>query len=173
MKLIVGLGNPGPEYNFTRHNFGFLALDFYTKINHLNWQPTPKHDAIYLKTKDYILIKPQSFYNQSGLATKSFLQYYKIPLENLLILADDLQIPFSTLRYSEQRTSGGNNGLKSIEQHLKTTAYKRLRLGTGNKNLQAKISDTDFVLSRFTPEEKDRLPEILNQISKKIQQFIA
>lgn len=173
MKLIVGLGNPGSKYNFTRHNFGFLSLDFYAKINHLNWEPTPKHDAIYLKSSNFILIKPQSFYNQSGIATKAFLDYYKIPLENLLVLADDFQIPFSTIRYREQGTNGGNNGLKSIEQHLKTTAYKRLRLGTGNQNLQAKISDTDFVLSRFTPEEKDQLPEILHQISQKIQQFIS
>lgn len=170
MKLIVGLGNPGPEYNFTRHNFGFLALDFYAKIHNLTWQK-PKNHALWLKNGDQIFIKPQTFYNDSGRAVVEFANFYKIPLENILIICDDFNLPFGTLRYRAKGSSGGNNGLKSISEYLHTTNFPRLRLGTGNDDLRQKISDTDFVLSRFTPDEKSALPTLLAKISTEIDQF--
>ncbi len=161
MFLIVGLGNPGPEYNFTRHNFGFLALDFYFKANNLSWEPTEKFGAIWKKVDDKIFIKPQGFYNTSGVPVKAFLNYYKIPLENLLVVCDDFNLPFGTTRLRKSGSAGGNNGLKSIISELKTDAFPRLRLGTGNNELRKKLGDVDFVLSRFTPEEKAKLPTIL------------
>lgn len=164
MKLIVGLGNPGNEYNFTRHNSGFLALDFYAKVKNLSWEKHPKFGAIYLKEGDKIFIKPQGFYNTSGVPVKAFLNFYKIPLENLLIICDDFNLEFGKVRMREKGTAGGNNGLKSVISELKTENFKRLRIGTGNDELRKKLGDVDFVLSRFTPEEKAKLPEILTEV---------
>lgn len=170
MKLIVGLGNPGNEYNFTRHNFGFLALDFYAKIKGFTWEK-PKLHAIWAKQGDILFIKPQNFYNDSGLAVQEFLNYYKIPLENLLVVCDDFSLPFGTLRYRAKGSAAGNNGLKSISGALHTTDFPRLRLGTEN-NLRAKIGDVDFVLGKFTPEEKEQLPAILRDFCQKLDELL-
>lgn len=166
MKLIVGLGNPGANYNFTRHNFGFLALDFHAKIAKLNWQPREKFGATWLKSEDTIFIKPQTFYNDTGRAVQSFAHFYKIPLENIFVICDDFNIPFGTTRLRQSGSAGGNKGLQSIIEHLGTDKFARLRLGTGNDAIRQKLGDTDFVLSRFTPEEKAKLPEILQAVSK-------
>ena len=168
MKLIVGFGNPGPEYNFTRHNFGFLALDFYFKVHDLTWQKKPQFGAIWGRSGDFLFIKPQNFYNNVGESIRAFSDYYKIPPEDILVLCDDFNIPFGTLRYRENGSAGGNNGLKSTISALKTDKFPRLRLGTGNDGLRKKIGDTDFVLSKFTPEEKDSLPSILNSICSRL-----
>lgn len=170
MKLIVGLGNPGSEYNFTRHNFGFLALDFYATTHHLSWE-NPKHNAIWLKDTDKILIKPQTFYNDSGLAVSEFMHFYKIPLSDILVINDDFDLPFGTLRLRQKGSSGGNNGLSSIIQHLGTTEFKRLRLGTNNPKLRNKMGDVKFVLSRFSETEKSQLPNLLAETSKIITNF--
>ena len=167
MQLIVGLGNPGPEYNLTRHNFGFLALDFYAKIHHLDWQK-PKFGAIWLKDGQNLLIKPQDFYNNSGQSVQAFLHFYKLTPENLLVLCDDFDLPFGTIRYRLKGSSGGNNGLKSITSHLKTTDFPRLRLGTGNPELRQKLGDIDFVLGHFTADEKAKLPSILSSINDRL-----
>ena len=170
MKLIIGLGNPGPEYNFTRHNFGFLALDFYAKIKNLTWQK-PKFHAIWLKNDDKIFIKPQTFYNDSGRAVVEFVNFYKIPLEDILVVCDDFNLPSGSLRYRAKGSSGGNNGLKSISECLHTTDFPRLRLGTGNDELRQKLGDVDFVLSRFTPEEKSALPVFLTRVAEEIDKL--
>ena len=169
MKLIVGLGNPGNEYNFTRHNSGFLALDFYAKIKGLDWEKHPKFGAIYLREGDRIFIKPQGFYNTSGVPVKAFLNFYKISLEDLLIICDDFNLDFGKIRQREKGSAGGNNGLKSIIKELNTDEFPRLRIGTGNDELRKKLGDMDFVLSRFTPEEKAELPKILKEASDKIE----
>ena len=171
MKLIVGFGNPGNEYNFTRHNSGFLALDFYAKIKGLTWEPHPKFGAIYLKDGDRIFIKPQGFYNTSGVPVKAFQNFYKIDTKDILVVCDDFNLDFGRLRKREKGSAGGNNGLKSVISELKTEDFKRLRIGTGNDELRMKIGDVDFVLSKFTPEEKSQLPEILKQVSAEISQF--
>lgn len=172
MQLIVGFGNPGSEYNFTRHNFGFLALDFYAKINRLDWQKNPKFNAIYLKSDDKIFIKPQTFYNNIGQSVQAFAHFYKIPPENCLILCDDFNLDFGQLRFRKKGSAGGNNGLKSVISELNTTEFPRLRLGTGNDALRRKLGDINFVLSKFTPEEKSHLPNLLTQINAVIQNHI-
>lgn len=171
MKLIVGLGNPGSEYNFTRHNFGFLALDFYAKTHTFNWEK-PKNGAIWAKNGDHIFIKPQTFYNDSGIAVANFARFYKIDPEDILVVCDDFELPFGALRYREHGSAGTNNGLKSVLQHLKTDQFRRLRLGTGNDELRRKIGDVDFVLGRFTSTEHDQLSQLLNTISAKIDELI-
>ncbi len=166
MFLIIGLGNPGNEYNFTRHNFGFLALDFYFKLHNLSWEPTEKFGALWKKVGDKIFLKPQGYYNTSGVPVRAFMNYYKIPPENIFVICDDFNLPFGTTRFRESGSAGGNNGLKSLISELKTENFPRLRLGTGNDELRQKLGDVDFVLSRFTPEEKLKLPEILTSVSK-------
>ena len=171
MNLIVGFGNPGKQYNFTRHNFGFLALDFYFKKEGLTWQKTEKFGAIWQKSGENIFIKPQTFYNDIGTSIRAFKDFYKIPLENILIVCDDFNLPFGELRFREKGSAGGNNGLKSTILHLGTDNFARLRLGTGNDELRKKLGDTDFVLSKFTKEEKERLPEILQEASARIKEL--
>lgn len=168
MNLIVAFGNPGAQYNFTRHNFGFLALDFYFKITGLEWEPHEKFGAIWKKSGDTIYIKPQTFYNDIGQSVKAFADFYKIPPENILAICDDFNLPFGTIRERARGSAGGNNGLKSVIAHLGTEDFPRLRLGTGNDALRQKIGDVDFVLSKFTDAEKQKLPEILKQISQKL-----
>lgn len=173
MKLIVGLGNPGNQYHFTRHNFGFLALDFYAKIKNLSWEKSPKFNAIWLKSGDTIFIKPQSFYNDSGKSTREFSNYYKIDPNQIFVLCDDFTLPFGVTRFREKGSAGGNNGLKSTIAALKTTEFPRLRLGSANDQLRQRLGDTDFVLGRFTESERAQLPNILREITKRLDQFIS
>ncbi|MBR0431710.1 aminoacyl-tRNA hydrolase [Candidatus Saccharibacteria bacterium] len=170
MKLIIGLGNPGDKYNFTRHNFGFLALDFYTKIHQLEWESKPKFNAIWLKEGQRIFIKPQTFYNDSGFAVRDFMHFYKIKPADILVVCDDFNIDFGTIRFRSNGSAGGNNGLKSIIEQLGTDEFPRLRLGTGNDALRRKIGDVDFVLSKFIPEEKSDLANLLVEIANRLDE---
>lgn len=172
MKLVVGLGNPGNRYNFTRHNFGFLALDFYFKVRKLEWKDKPKFGALWGREGDTIFIKPQDYYNESGRAVQEFMRFYKIPLDDILVVCDDFNLEFGKLRYREQGSAGGNNGLKSVMATLGTTEFKRLRVGTGNDESRSKMGDVDFVLSKFTPDEKAKLPEILREVVERIDEII-
>lgn len=178
MKLIVGFGNPGSQYNFARHNFGFLALDFYAKVKGLDWEKSEKYHAKWLKFKDaagedVILIKPQTFYNESGVSVAGFAKFYKVALEDILVLSDDFWLEFGRMRFREKGSDGGNNGLKSVIKELGADNFRRLRLGTGNDELRKKMGDKDFVLSKFLPEEKAKLPEILGDVVKRIDEIIC
>lgn len=170
MKLIVGLGNPGPEYNFTRHNFGFLVLDFYAKTHNLTWQ-NPKFHATWLKSDSQIFIKPQTFYNDSGQAVSEFANFYKISPADILVICDDFDLPFGTLRFRAKGSSGGNNGLKSISGHLNITDFPRLRLGTDNPAVRSQLGDINFVLGHFSTSEKSALPDILQKATAEIEKF--
>lgn len=171
MKLIVGLGNPGDEYNFTRHNFGFLLLDLYAKINNLSWEK-PKLGAAWLKADNQIFIKPQDFYNNSGQAVQSFAHFYKITPENILVVCDDFDLQFGETRFRGKGSSGGNNGLKSIIAHLGTPDFARLRLGTNDPETRKLIGDTQFVLGRFNATEKAKLTPILKEGINKVNEWI-
>ena len=173
MKLIVGFGNPGNMYNFTRPNSGFLALDFYTKIKGIDWEKTEKNDAKYFRSGDTFFIKPQTFYNDVGRSIAAFKNFDKIKNQDILIICDDFNLNFGKLRFREKGSAGGNNGLKSTIEHLGTDSFPRLRIGTANDALRRKIGDTDFVLSKFTEEERKKLPEILRETTAKIDEFLA
>lgn len=160
MKLIIGLGNPGTQYNFTRHNVGFLTLDLYAKLHHIDWQK-PKFGAIWAKSGNHILLKPQDFYNESGRAVQEFAHFYKLAPSDILVICDDFDLEFGQVRYRAKGSSGGNNGLKSIASALNTTDFPRLRIGTNSAPLRQTLGDTKFVLGKFTPEEKTQLPNIL------------
>jgi len=173
MKLVVGLGNPGTQYNWTRHNTGFLVLDYYFKLYKATWGDKPRLGAINGRKKQVIFIKPQDFYNESGRAVREYMRYYKIGVEDILVICDDFNLPFGEVRYRSSGSAGGNNGLKSIIGAIGTDDFARIRVGTGNNELRSRMGDVDFVLSRFTPEEKAQLPTILteavNKINLKIQ----
>ncbi|MBR2709590.1 aminoacyl-tRNA hydrolase [Candidatus Saccharibacteria bacterium] len=173
MKLIVGLGNPGNKYNFTRHNTGFLTLDFYFKLHDLKWSDRSKLNALIGREGDTFFIKPQNFYNDTGRVVQDYLHFYKIPISSMLVICDDFNLPFGKMRYRESGSAGGNNGLKSIIEALGTEDFCRLRIGTGNTELRTKLGDIDFVLSRFTPEEKSALGDILHDAAEKIDDFIG
>lgn len=173
MKLIVGFGNPGNMYNFTRHNTGFLALDFYAKIKGIDWEKTDKFDAKYFRIENTFFIKPQTFYNDIGKSVAAFKNFYKLKNSDILVICDDFNLEFGKIRLREQGSAGGNNGLKSTIEHLGTEAFPRLRIGTANDTLRRKIGDTDFVLGKFTEVEREKLPEILREISSKIDEFLS
>lgn len=172
MKLIVGLGNPEAKYNLTRHNTGFLALDFYFKVHKLTWGQKPHLGAIWRREGDVIFIKPQDFYNESGRAVRKYMHYYKIPISDILVVCDDFDLEFGKTRYRGSGSAGGNNGLKSIIAELKTEKFARIRIGTENEGLRNKLGDVNFVLSKFTPEEKEQLPTILREVASKINEQI-
>lgn len=171
MKLVVGLGNPGNQYNFTRHNAGFLALDFYFKVHGLEWETKPKFGAVWAREGEMIFVKPQDYYNESGRAVAEFVRYYKIALSDVLVICDNFDLEFGKVRYRASGLAGGNNGLKSVDKYLGTNEYPRIRIGTGNDELRRKMGDVNFVLSRFTAEEKAKLPEILKEACEKIDEI--
>ncbi len=173
MKIIFGFGNPGAKYNFTRHNFGFLALDFYAKINNLTWIEKSKWHAIIAEDKEHdrIFVKPQTFYNDQGMCARAICDFYKIAPQDILVLCDDFNLPFGTLRFRERGSDGGNNGLKSLIQHLGTNDFPRYRLGSGNDQLRQQLGDVNFVLSKFTPSEHEELPQILREIADFVSKY--
>ena len=172
MKLVIGLGNPENKYNFTRHNTGFLVLDYYFKVHKIAWSEKPRMGALWGRDDRVIFIKPQEYYNNSGSVVAAYLNYYKIPLSDVLVICDNFDLEFGKVRFRSFGQAAGNNGLKSIDAALKSPDYPRIRVGTGNDELRKKMGDIDFVLSKFTAEEKAQLPEILAEVAAKIDSFI-
>ena len=153
MKLIVGLGNPGREYENTRHNMGFIIVDnladnYNVKID------KKKFNGLYtdlnINGEKVILLKPQSYMNLSGEVVRKFVDFYKIDVSDILIISDDLDLEFGTFKLKGQGSSGGHNGLKNIELHLATREYKRLKIGISNNK---KMETKDYVLGKFSNEE--------------------
>ena len=128
MKIIVGLGNPGKEYILTRHNLGFLVIDqLVDKLGiELNKR---KFNGLYYQTKEYILLKPQTYMNNSGECISAFMNYFQILSEDLLVIYDDIALPLGKFRYRSQGSDGGHNGVKNIIEKLGTNHFKRLRIG--------------------------------------------
>lgn len=162
--MIVGLGNPGKEYENTRHNVGFMAIDKIALKNHVTLN-SKKGNGIYTifekEDEKILLLKPLTYMNLSGEAVKALMQYYKIAVSDILIISDDLDMPTGKIKLKYKGSSGGHNGLKNIEQHLKTQEYKRLKIGiSNNKNYDTK----DYVLGRFSIEEKEKIDSVLNTV---------
>lgn len=162
MKLIVGLGNPGKEYQQTRHNFGFLVLDNLAAKNKITWSEDKNSQALIAQyqgsLEKTILCQPQTFMNNSGETVQKLKKFYKIKNEDIVIIYDDLDLPLGLIRIAAKRSSGGHNGLESIIQHLKSTDFIRLRLGIGPQIGSAE----NFVLKKFSANEKKKLPEIID-----------
>jgi len=157
--LIVGLGNPGAEYAATRHNIGFMVLDAWVEKAEAGWKTERYGEVARIKTagRTVVLLKPSTFMNLSGNAVRYWLQAEKIEVENLLVITDDLALPFGKLRLKGKGSDGGHNGLKHIQATLNTQEYARLRFGIGSEF--AKGHQIDFVLGEFSEQEKEVLSE--------------
>ena len=169
--LIVGLGNIGEKYHNTRHNIGFNILDHFSKKQDLVFETKKLGDLTTYKFKGrtFVFLKPSTYMNLSGKAVLYWLNKEKIPLENLLIITDDLNLPFGSIRVKTKGSDGGHNGLKDIQDKLNTSNYNRFRFGIGeefNKGRQV-----DYVLSKWSEEEKVKLPERLDLCIELIRSF--
>ncbi len=169
--LIVGLGNPGAEYQFTRHNIGFEILDALSGASNITFSPDRYGDVATLKHKGrtLILLKPSTYMNLSGKAVRYWLTKEKIDIENLLVITDDLALPFGTLRLRGKGSDGGHNGLKSIQELIQTTKYARLRFGIGSEF--NKGSQVNYVLGKWDETESKGLAERIERSSKAILAF--
>lgn len=158
MKLVIGLGNPEKKYDYTRHNIGFMVIDKLCEKLNIELTQT-KFKGLYCldKKTDTIYLKPQTYMNLSGEAVVSFVQYFKIDTDDILVIYDDLDLPLGKIRIREKGSSGGQKGMKNIIDLLKTQNIKRIRLGIGNNKLME-----NYVLSKFRADEKNSLDSALN-----------
>jgi len=178
--LIAGLGNIGDEYSFTRHNVGFEVADALAKSLAKEEDAGKKlfsNDKLAFvnhskfKGKQIVIIKPTTYMNLSGRAINYWLQAEKIPLENLVVVTDDLALPFGTLRMKKKGSDGGHNGLTDIAATLNSTEYCRLRFGIGNTF--AKGQQVNYVLGQWSPEEQKTLSELITKSVEFVKSFIS
>lgn len=172
MKMIVGLGNPGKEYQLTRHNIGFMILDEFAKKHGVSFDKT-KFNAEYamlnISGEKYILIKPTTYMNLSGEAVRKFYDYFDIELEDILIIYDDLDTKTANFRLRSKGSSGGHNGIKSIISHLSTEKFNRLKIGIDRPKNGMKVSD--YVLSRFSKDEMLEIEQVYSKCTSCIEDF--
>lgn len=170
MKLIVGLGNPGKEYNNTRHNTGFMVIDDY--LNYPEYQE--KFKALYYKknvnNEIVYFVKPLTFMNLSGESVREFVQYFNIDIKDILIIQDDLDEEIGTYKLKKNSSSGGHNGIKNIIKELKTEEFARLKIGIKNNQVNNVI---DFVLSKFSAEELKTFAKLMPTYHQIIDSFIT
>jgi PTH1 family peptidyl-tRNA hydrolase len=188
MKLIVGLGNPGPEYRDTRHNVGFMVVDEIARRAGLQWSMAPSQvpDAFVVKrfapagaagvtpaggVPPVLLAKPLTYMNRSGDVVAALSRYYDIPPSDLLIVVDEVALPFTRLRARPSGSAGGHNGLKSIVERLGTTEFPRLRLGVGRGDARRDLAD--HVLSRFERGEQAELETFISRAADAAEMFAA
>lgn len=169
--LIAGLGNIGAEYAQTRHNIGFKVLDYFAEKEGLVFESNRLADrAEYkLKGRTFVLVKPTTYMNLSGKAVRYWLEKENIPVENLLVITDDLNLPFGTIRVRTKGSDGGHNGLKDIQGQLQTTNYNRYRFGISNE--YEKGRQIDHVLGKWSEEELKNLPERLEKSAELVKSF--
>lgn len=170
--LIVGLGNIGDEYAATRHNIGFKILDAFAKASNISFTTARYGDVAYmrLKNKQLVLLKPSTYMNLSGNAVRYWMDHEKISLDNLLVVVDDLALPFGAIRIKPSGSDAGHNGLKNIAQMLGTQAYPRLRFGIGNDYPRG--GQIDYVLGVFTLDERQKLPMRIDVAIDAIKEFV-
>jgi PTH1 family peptidyl-tRNA hydrolase len=165
LHLIVGLGNPGAEYKRTRHNAGFLLVEKLATRWQAEWKNERKFNARLARAKcqqhPVLLCQPQTFMNASGEAVGALMKFYRLPQTRLLVVVDDADLPLGGIRLRPGGSSGGHHGLESIEQHLGSREFARLRLGIGRRDGAREI--TDYVLSRFDPVEKALVEKVLDR----------
>jgi PTH1 family peptidyl-tRNA hydrolase len=169
--LVVGLGNIGAEYASTRHNMGFMVLDAWAQASSLVFE-SRRYGSIAecsFKGRKFILLKPSTYMNLSGNAVRYWVNKLDLPLDNLVVICDDLNLPFGTVRMKKRGSSGGHNGLENIEALLGTDEYCRIRIGIGNDFNRG--GQVDYVLSSFSEEETAGIPSICERIIKGIRMF--
>lgn len=171
--LVVGLGNIGPKYENTRHNIGFKVVDAFAKTQETSFETAKLGDIARTKVKGktVILLKPNTYMNLSGKAVRYWMQQENIPLDNLLVITDDLNLEFGTLRVKMKGSDGGHNGLKDIQAQLNTTKYNRFRFGISDQF--SKGRQVDYVLGEWTEDEEAALPERLDKGCEIITSFAS
>lgn len=172
MRLIVGLGNPGKEYDNTRHNVGFMVIDNYAKTKGIEINKN-KFNGLYnefvFNGEKVILLKPLSYMNLSGEVVKKYVDYFKINIENILIINDDMDIALGKYKLKASGSSAGHNGLKNISQNLGTDSYKRLKIGISKNNIEMK----DYVLGKFNTDELVKLNEVIKNSESILNDYLA
>ncbi|MBI1281630.1 MAG: aminoacyl-tRNA hydrolase [Anaerolineaceae bacterium] len=172
--LIVGLGNPGKDYEDTRHNVGFRVMDEMAKRYGLAFGKTERKAQVAsgtMKNKKVILAKPQTYMNLSGEAVRSLVDFYKVELPNILVVADDLDIPLGTVRLRQSGSAGGQNGIKSIIQHLGTQDFNRLRFGIGRP--PGKMQAKDYVLGPFKGDDAILASQVIDRASDAVETWLT
>lgn len=171
--IIVGLGNVGKEYEATHHNVGFMVVDEVAKANNLTFKLEKKHQAFIAEYicngEKHLLVKPTTYMNNSGIAIRSIMDYYKKTPKDVFIIYDDLDLPLATLRIRKNGSAGGHNGIKSIIAHLSTQEFSRARIGIKKEFEQDTI---DYVLSKFSKKELDILKPTLEQMPRMIDDLL-
>ena len=170
MYLIVGLGNKGKEYNNTRHNIGFRFIDELADKYNVSISKK-KLDGMYaeitINGQKVLLLKPQLYMNLSGIPIKKYISFFKIPVENVLIIQDDLDMEVGSLKLKTNSSSGGHNGIKNIEEELETNSIKRLKIGIGNTN-----EDTiDYVLGKFSKKDQETIDGLSDTVISILEEF--
>lgn len=176
MKLIFAQGNPEPKYKSSRHNLGCRVLNAFAKESKIKWLESSKFKShiaeLTTGAEKVLLVKPDTFYNETGPAVKKLVDFYKLDIkDDLLIVHDDLALPFGTIRIRKQGSDAGNNGIKSINTHL-GDEYHRIKIGIKNEKSDL-IDDADFVLAKFSREESKQLDEtVIPHVVRLITEFI-
>ena len=169
--LIVGLGNIGGEYANTRHNMGFMVLDAWAQASNILFE-SGRYGytaTISFKGRKFTLLKPSTYMNLSGKAVRYWMNELKIPVENLLVISDDLNLPFGTIRLRKNGSAGGHNGLTNINDLIGTQDYARIRMGIGNDF--GRGHQVDYVLGELSDEEKELMPELCKKVVEGIKAF--
>ena len=170
--LVVGLGNIGSEYEGTRHNMGFMVLDAWAQASNISFHTERYGDIaeVSVKGRKLTLLKPSTYMNLSGNAVRYWMNKLNIPIENILVICDDLNIPFGSLRMRKKGSDGGHNGLKNIQDLIGSQNYCRIRMGIGNEFQQG--GQIDFVLGDLTPEQKAAMPDLCSKVIAGVKDFV-
>jgi PTH1 family peptidyl-tRNA hydrolase len=176
MWLIVGLGNPGPQYALTRHNIGFLCLDLLEKgLNGSGWNTEHKAQVSRVKwtsekniPENVILVKPQTYMNRSGESVQAIMHFYKIPQDHVIVAHDDIDQAFGSMKFHKNRGHGGHNGIRNISELLGNADYLRLKLGVGRPP-HPEMQVADYVLQKFSQEEQNHLTDFLNKAGDAVE----
>jgi PTH1 family peptidyl-tRNA hydrolase len=177
VKVVIGLGNPGSQYERTRHNVGWLVLDRLADRAGLSGRQKARDASVSVRGRyqgtDLVLVKPTTYMNQSGVAVRKILARERVPLEDLLIVVDDFDLPFGKLRMRAEGSAGTHNGLRSIVAEMETQKWARLRVGIGVGTDGHGGSARDHVLTRFSPLEERQLPEVLDAAADAVETWMA
>ena len=169
MKLIVGLGNPGKQYERTRHNCGFMAIDKYAKDNNLDFKK--KFNGLFaehiVNNNKIILLKPQTYMNLSGICVSKFVKFYNINIEDIIVIYDDKDFELGSIKIKRDGSSAGHNGIKNIIDNLKTDKIQRIKIGISQNDIPL----IDYVLKKLNKEEQEKINSILPTISNIIDDF--
>ena len=176
LHLMVGLGNPGAEYALTRHNVGFLVVEELARRVAANWNSEKKFEARVAKTdradRRILFAEPQTFMNASGEAVGALMNFYRVPIQQLLVVADDADLPFGEIRLRAKGSSGGHHGLESIEKHVGSREFARLKVGIG-RTKDGRREITNYVLGKFSADETKLLEKVLQRAADQAECWVA